>query len=53
MMAEARPSVLRGELVNENCREEPVRLKCSEKLVAMNNKSSSVCVVGRARQLEL
>ena len=53
MMAEARPSVLRGELVNENCREEPLRLKCSEKLVAMSNRSSSVCVVGRARQLEL
>ena len=49
VMAGARPSVLRGELVNENCREEPVCLKCSEKLVAMNNRSSSVCVVGRAR----
>ena len=49
VMAGARPSVSRGELVNENCREEPVCLKCSEGLVAMNNRSSSVCVVGRAR----
>ena len=53
VMAGARPSVLMGELVNENCREEPVCLLCSEKLVAMNNRSASVCVVGRARQLEL
>ena len=53
MMAGARPSALRGELVNENCREEPVCLKCSEGLVAMNNRSSSGCVEGRARQLEL
>ena len=29
MMAGARPSVLRGELVNENRREEPVCLKRS------------------------
>ena len=49
MMAEARPSVLRGELVNENCRKEHVCLKCSEGLVTMNNRSSSVCVEGRAR----
>ena len=49
MMVEARPSVLRGELVNENCREEHICLKCSEGLVAMNNRSSSVCVEGRAR----
>ena len=27
-------------------------MKCSEGLVAMNNRSSSVCVDGRARQLE-
>ena len=53
VMAGARPSVLRGKLVNENIREEPVCLKCSEGLVAMNNRSSSVCVEGRARQLEL
>ena len=53
MMAGARPSVLRGELVNENCREEPVCLKCSEGLVTMNNRRSSSCVEGRARQLEL
>ena len=50
VMAGARPSVLRGELVNENCREEPVCLKSSEGLVAMNNRCSSVCVEGRARQ---
>ena len=48
MMAGAHPSVLRRELVNENCREEPVCLKCSEGLVVMNNRSSSVCVEGRA-----
>ena len=53
VMAGARPSVLMGKLVNENIREEPVCLKCSEGLVAMNNRSSSVCVEGRARQLEL
>ena len=53
VMAGARPSVLRGELINENCREEPVCLKCSEGLVAMNNRSSSGCVEGRALQLEL
>ena len=48
----ARPSVSRGELVNENCREEPVCLKYSEGLVAVSNRSSSVCVEGRARQNE-
>ena len=32
----ARPSVLKGELVNENSREEPVCLKYSEGLVAVN-----------------
>ena len=46
----ARPSVLRGELVNGNCGEEPVCLKCSEGLVSVNSKSSSFCVEGRARQ---
>ena len=51
MMAGARPSMLRGELVNENCREVPVCLMCSEGLVAMNNRSSSGCVEGRARKL--
>ena len=35
MMAGARPSVLRGELVNENRRKEPVFLKCSEGLVTV------------------
>ena len=46
----ARPSVLRGELVNKSCREEPVYLKCSEGLVTLNSRSSSICVEGRARQ---
>ena len=46
----ARPSVLRGELVNENCGDEPVCLKCSGGLVNENSKSSSVCAEGRARQ---
>ena len=32
----ARPSVLKGELVNKNCREEPVCLKYSEGLVLVN-----------------
>ena len=32
----ARHSVLRGELVSENSREEPVSLKCSEGLVTVN-----------------
>ena len=39
-----------GELVNEDCKREPVCLKCSEGLVTVNSKSSSVCVEGRARQ---
>ena len=46
----ARPSVLRGELVNENSREEPVSFKCSEGLVNVNSESSSICVEGGARQ---
>ena len=45
----ARPSVLKGELANKNCREEPVCLKYSEGLVTVNNRSSSVRVEGRAR----
>ena len=32
----ARPSVLRGELANKNCRKEPVCLKCSKGLVNKN-----------------
>ena len=32
----ARPSVLRGELLNKNCREEPVCLTYNEGLVAVN-----------------
>ena len=35
VMAGARPSVLRGELVNENYRVEPICLKGSEKLVTV------------------
>ena len=46
----AHPPVLRGELVNENSREEPVFLKYSEGLVFMNSGSSSACVEGRAPQ---
>ena len=42
--------MLRGELVNENSREEPVFSKCSEGLVDVNIRSSSACVEGRARQ---
>ena len=32
----ARPSVLKGELVNEDLREEPVCLKCSQGLVTVS-----------------
>ena len=46
----ARPSVLKGELLNGSCREEPVCLKFSEGLVIVSNRSSSVLVEGRARQ---
>ena len=46
----ARLPVLKGELANEICREEPVCLKYSEGLVFMNSRSSSACVEGRARQ---
>ena len=35
-----------GQLVNEDCKREPVCLKCSEGLVTVNSKSSSVCVEG-------
>ena len=52
-MVGARPSVLRGELVNENCREESVCLKCSEGLITVKSRSSSVCFGGRAHQCEL
>ena len=41
--------MLKGELVHENGKEEPVGLKCSEGLVTVNSRSSSVCVEGRAR----
>ena len=33
----AHPSELRDELVNMNCRQEPVYLKCSERLVRVSN----------------
>ena len=49
----ARPSELRGELVNKIYRKEPVCLKCSKGLVNINGKSSSICVEGRARQCKL
>ena len=42
----ARPSVLRGELVNKSWKEEPVYLECSEGLVTVNSRSSSICVEG-------
>ena len=44
--------MLKGELVNEICREEPVCLKYSEGLVFINSRSSSACVEGRALQGE-
>ena len=46
----ARLPVLKGELVNESCREEPVCLKYSEGLVLANSGNSSACVKGRAHQ---
>ena len=36
----ARPSVLRGELVSENSREEPVSLKCRDGLVTVRARPS-------------
>ena len=44
--------MLKGELANENGREEPACLKCSKGLVPVNSWSSSACVEGRARQSE-
>ena len=41
--------MLREELVHKNGKEEAVCLKCSEGLVTVNSRSSSVCVEGRAR----
>ena len=49
-MVRARPSVLKGELVNESCRKEPVCLISSGGLVNVNSKSSSIYAEGRARQ---
>ena len=45
----ARPSELRGELVNKIYRKEPVCLKCSKGLINVNGKSSSICIEGGAR----
>ena len=45
--------MLKRELVNEICREEPVCLKYSEGLVFINSRSSFACVEGRARQSDL
>ena len=50
MMARAHPSVFRGELVNENHREEPVFLKRSEGLINVKSWNSSVCIEGRDPQ---
>ena len=36
------PSELRGELVNENGKREPVCLECSEGLVTVNSRGSSI-----------
>ena len=44
---------MRGELVNENSKEEPVCSKCSEGLVFMNSGSSSAFVEGGARLFEV
>ena len=44
--------MLKGELVNKICREEPICLQYTEGLVFINSKSSSACVEGRARQSE-
>ena len=38
--------MLRGELVNRYCKRKPVCLKCSEGLVTVNSKNTSVCVEG-------
>ena len=48
----ARLPVLKGELVNEIYKEEPVCLQYSEGLVFINSRSSSACVEGRAPQSE-
>ena len=48
MNVRAYPTVLKGELVNEICREEPVCLKYSEGLVLANSGSSSAYVEGRS-----
>ena len=50
VMAGARPSVLRGELVNENRRDEPVCMRRGERLITVKSRSSSVCVEGRTSE---
>ena len=41
----ARPSELREELVNRNCRKEPVHLKCSEGPVNVNSRKEPGCLI--------
>ena len=41
-IVEARPFELREELVNRNCKKEPVCLICSGGLVNVNSRSSSI-----------
>ena len=50
MNVRARLPVLKGELVNENCGEEPVCLKYRDGLVAVNVRARPPVVEGRARQ---
>ena len=61
MNSKSSSACLKGELVSENNREEPVCLKCSEGLRLSErldsssfviSRSSYACVVGRARQGE-
>ena len=41
----ARPSELKGELVNKICRQEPVCLICSEGLVNVNSRKEPICLL--------
>ena len=45
--------MLKGELVNEICREEPVCSQYSEGLVFINSRSSSAYVEGRASSMRV
>ena len=40
----ARPTELRGELVNKSCKEEPVCLKCNKGLVNADNRREPICL---------